>query len=68
MNKLLQTDGGHSDEHGLPPMSSIKRWLVTTNHKDIGLLYIVTSLFFLVMGGVLALLIRLQLWLPRAPG
>ena len=35
MNKLLQTDGGHSDEHGLPPMSSIKRWLVTTNHKDI---------------------------------
>ena len=68
MNKLLQTDGGHSDEHGLPPMSSIKRWLVTTNHKDIGILYIVTSLFFLVMGGVLALLIRLQLWLPRAPG
>jgi cytochrome c oxidase subunit I+III len=45
----------------LPPRSSIKRWLVTTNHKDIGILYIVTSLFFLVFAGVLAMLIRLQL-------
>ncbi len=49
-------------EHGLPPKSSIKRWLVTTNHKDIGILYILTSLFFLIFGGTLALLIRLQLW------
>ncbi|MFW6448397.1 MAG: cytochrome c oxidase subunit I, partial [Halobacteriota archaeon] len=49
-------------EHGLPPRTSIKRWLVTTNHKDVGILYIVTSLFFLVFGGTLALMIRLQLW------
>ncbi|MFP4590507.1 MAG: cbb3-type cytochrome c oxidase subunit I [Halobacteriales archaeon] len=54
------TETGHS--HGLPPRTSIKRWLVTTNHKDVGILYIVTSLFFLVFGGTLALLIRLQLW------
>jgi cytochrome c oxidase subunit I+III len=49
---------------GLPPTSSVKRWLVTTNHKDVGILYIVTSLFFLLFGGVLALLIRLQLVQP----
>ena len=48
----------------LPPKSSVKRWLQTTNHKDIGVLYIVTALFFLVFGGVLALLMRLQLWTP----
>ncbi len=52
----------------LPPMASVKRWLVTTNHKDVGILYLVTSLFFLVFGGVLALLMRVQLWSPRAPG
>ncbi|WP_394348199.1 hypothetical protein [Salinadaptatus halalkaliphilus] len=52
----------------LPPRTSIKRWLVTTNHKDIGILYLGTSLFFLVLGGVLALLFRAQLWAPGGIG
>ncbi|WP_193570666.1 cbb3-type cytochrome c oxidase subunit I [Halorubellus sp. JP-L1] len=70
-----RTDGGaleaadHAhDEHGLPPTSAVKRWFITTNHKDVGLLYIATSLSFLVLGGVLALLLRTQLWVPRTPG
>jgi len=46
----------------LPPMRSVKRWLVTTNHKDVGILYLATSLFFLIFGGVLALLFRAHLW------
>jgi len=50
------------DGHGLPPLGSVRRYLVTTNHKDVGVLYIVTALFFLIFGGVLALLMRLQLW------
>jgi len=57
---------GH--EHALPPQSAIRRWFVTTNHKDIGILYIVTSLFFLVFGGTLALLFRIQLWSPVQAG
>ena len=48
----------------LPPTTSVRRWLVTTNHKDIGILYTITALFFLLFGGVLALLIRVQLWDP----
>jgi cytochrome c oxidase subunit I+III len=56
----------HDHGHDFPPMSSIRRWLVTTNHKDVGILYVVTSLFFLVLGGILALLMRIQLWAPRA--
>ncbi|MFP4625040.1 MAG: cbb3-type cytochrome c oxidase subunit I [Natronomonas sp.] len=48
----------------LPPASSIKRWLVTTNHKDVGVLYLLTATFFLLFGGTLALLIRLQLLIP----
>jgi cytochrome c oxidase subunit I+III len=43
---------------------SIRRWLTTTNHKDIGVLYIVTSLYFMALGGALALLMRLQLATP----
>ncbi|PSQ15092.1 cytochrome C oxidase subunit I [Halobacteriales archaeon QS_8_69_26] len=54
------------EEHALPSLGSVKRWFVTTNHKDVGILYIVTSLFFLVFGGTLALLMRIQLWQPRA--
>ncbi|WP_368409122.1 cbb3-type cytochrome c oxidase subunit I [Halocatena marina] len=50
----------------LPPMSSVKRWLLTTNHKDVGILYVVTSLFFLIFGGVLALLMRVELLTPTA--
>jgi cytochrome c oxidase subunit I+III len=59
-----EADARHDHDHGLPPKSSIRRWLVTTNHKDVGILYVVTSLFFLIFGGVLAMLIRLQLLEP----
>ncbi|MEM0272105.1 MAG: cbb3-type cytochrome c oxidase subunit I [Thermoprotei archaeon] len=45
--------------------SWVKRWLTTTNHKDIGLLYIATSLFFALVGGVLAELMRTQLMAPN---
>jgi cytochrome c oxidase subunit I+III len=55
-------------EHEFPSMGTIRRWFITTNHKDVGILYVVTSLFFLLLGGVLALLMRLQLWTPRAVG
>ena len=39
-------------------------WLMTTNHKDIGHRYIVTAMIFFALGGVLALLMRLQLARP----
>ena len=36
-------------------------WLVTTDHKRVGILYVSTSLLFFLGGGVLALLMRSQL-------
>ncbi|MEI6446674.1 MAG: cytochrome c oxidase subunit I [Actinomycetes bacterium] len=36
-------------------------WFLTVDHKKIGILYIVTAVVFFFMGGVEALLIRLQL-------
>jgi len=63
---MTETHATHDDgdDHGLPPATSIRRWLVTTNHKDVGILYIVTSLFFFCFGGILALLFRMELWFP----
>src|SRR5215213_8889596 len=45
-----------------PP--GILGWLATVDHKEIGRRYIVTALIFLALGGVLALLMRLQLARP----
>lgn len=39
----------------------VASWLVTTDHKRIGILYIWTSLVFLLISGLMAIFIRLQL-------
>src|SRR5437763_1243483 len=39
-------------------------WLTTTDHKQIGILYIATALSFFLIGGVEALLMRIQLGAP----
>jgi cytochrome c oxidase subunit 1 len=39
----------------------LRSWLTTVDHKRIGVLYAVTALFYLVVGGIEALVIRLQL-------
>src|SRR3982074_320206 len=40
-------------------------WLSTVDHKRIAVLYLLTGLFFFVVGGVEALFIRLQLAVPN---
>jgi cytochrome c oxidase subunit I+III len=47
----------------VPPR--VRRWLFTTNHKEVGVLYLVTSLFFFVAAGLLALTFRSQLSVPN---
>lgn len=44
---------------------SIREWLTTTNHKRVGILYLVTSIYFLIVGGTLAELVRVQLAVPN---
>src|SRR5215212_3508351 len=41
-------------------------WLTTVDHKRIGILYLVTSLAFFMLGGLIALLMRTQLLVPNA--
>ncbi len=40
-------------------------WITTTDHKRIGIMYMVTTFAFFILGGVEALLIRLQLGVPN---
>src|SRR5437763_10924255 len=39
-------------------------WITTTDHKRIGIMYMVTTFVFFILGGVEALLMRLQLGTP----
>jgi cytochrome c oxidase subunit 1 len=41
-----------------------RSWVLTTDHKRIGIMYLVTTFVFFILGGVEALLIRLQLGTP----
>ncbi len=44
--------------------SLIVRWMTSTDHKTIGYLYLITSFAFFLFGGVLAVLMRLELLTP----
>lgn len=51
------------DHHHAPP-SGFKRWLFTTNHKDIGAMYLLFSLAMFLVGGFFAMIIRAELMYP----
>jgi cytochrome c oxidase subunit I len=40
---------------------SVRGWFATVDHKQLGIRYLITAFFFLVIGGVEALLMRIQL-------
>ena len=49
----------------LPVPSKLHEWIVTVDHKRLGIMYIATSLFFFAVAGVLAALMRAQLAFPN---
>jgi len=49
---------------GVETDQGLLQWICAVDHKMIGIMYLVMSLFFLVVGGALALLIRIQLAVP----
>ncbi|MCR8671599.1 cytochrome c oxidase subunit I [Agrococcus sp. HG114] len=44
--------------------NALVKWITTTDHKTIGYMYLITSFLFFLLAGVMALLIRAQLFAP----
>tara|TARA_B100000446_G_scaffold41127_1_gene36784 strand:+ start:20 stop:1828 length:1809 start_codon:yes stop_codon:yes gene_type:complete len=57
-------EGGHHDHHELP---FIRKYIFSTDHKMIAKQFMFVSLFFLVIGGLLATMMRWQLGFPNQP-
>jgi cytochrome c oxidase subunit 1 len=54
----------HDDHAHHGPARGLTRWIFTTNHKDIGTLYLLFSLLMFFVGGTMALVIRAELFQP----
>ena len=59
----MSTATTHDTHHEHKP-SGIMRWITTTNHKDIGTLYLLFSLLMFFIGGSMAMIIRAELFQP----
>jgi len=65
MSAVLDNHGHAHDPHDRHGgYGGIMRWVTTTNHKDIGTLYLWFSLIMFMVGGVMALVIRAELFQP----
>src|SRR5256885_12598627 len=57
-------------DHGHPHVddrSFIRKYIFSTDHKIIGIQFLIMSLTFLLLGGTLAMLIRWQFGFPGRP-
>ncbi len=52
----------HDAHHG--PAKGLMRWVLTTNHKDIGTMYLWFSFAMFLTGGAMAMIIRAELFQP----
>src|SRR6516164_2804927 len=52
--------------HEHPEMGFVRKYIFSTDHKIIGIQFLFSGLIFLVIGGTLAMLVRIQLGWPHS--
>ncbi|MGE5664680.1 MAG: cbb3-type cytochrome c oxidase subunit I, partial [Deltaproteobacteria bacterium] len=55
---------GGSASRGYLEERGFRSWALTVDHKRIGVMYLYTTLLFFLLGGVVALLMRIKLMFP----
>jgi cytochrome c oxidase subunit 1 len=65
MSSDISMGGSHSEDHH--DLGFIRTYIFSTDHKMIAKQFLVTSLLFLALGGMLAAMIRWQLGFPGQP-
>ena len=68
---LDHLQGGHDEHHDVPyltakggPIATVWDWMTTVDHKKIGVMYLFSVLFMFFLGGVAALMLRIELFEP----
>ena len=64
---MSTTTAAHHDDHGHDSHAhptGLMRWVKSTNHKDIGTLYLIFSIIAGLIGGYLSVLMRMELQEP----
>ncbi len=62
----MTTQAGRLPYYRRAESSRFLSWVLTTDHKRIGILYLTSAFVFFIIGGIEALLIRMQLAAPGA--
>ncbi|HET9216661.1 MAG TPA: cbb3-type cytochrome c oxidase subunit I, partial [Terriglobia bacterium] len=63
---MTETHGHHHEgEHDHPQLGFWRKYVFSTDHKVIGIQYLLTAMAMAVIGGILSLLMRLQLGWPK---
>lgn len=68
MASRVEVMPGHATGAALPDIQEeygFRSWLTTVDHKRIGIMYLVLALFYFFVGGIEALLLRIQLSAPN---
>jgi len=60
----MSTATTHDEHHDHGAPGGLMRWVKTTNHKDIGTLYLWFAFIMLLVGGAMAMVIRAELFQP----